>query len=202
MQSWSCCKYSVYLAFLAIHSSRFPPSFAKSVQFPSWGWETFNAARSLSLITLCAISDTWRNDRSSIDAAKEDEKGGAGVGGILSCSFVAIFMLIRQWMGLVGRFACYAVSLLATYSLLSASPPGVSQLRGALDYDEAGFMLQLWHKGICEAWLASTISSTTRLYLLAHDELWDLNFRGCAIARYIVTRRIIVDAVDSEQIFS
>lgn len=112
-------------------------------------------------------------------------------------------MLIRQWMGLVGRFACYtAVSLLAIPCI--PLPPLASPFRplqppppllmfpncewGTLDYDEAGFMLQLWHKGICEAWLGSTMSPTTRLYLriLACDELdGDLNFCGHATPRCI-----------------
>lgn len=174
-------------------------SSAKSVQFPSWGRETFNAARSLSLITLCAISDTWRNDRSSIDAAEEDERRRSRR---RRNSFVPL--LCRNFyadpsMDGARRPLCMLRGISSRHlsPSIRLSPPGVSQLRGALDYDEAGFMLQLWHKGICEAWLASTISSTTRLYLLARDELGDLNFRGCAVARYIVTRRIIVDAVDS-----
>lgn len=191
--------YAVYLAFLA----RYIPRDIFLRASPSRCNFLPEAERHTTPLALCRwllfvpfpTPDETIGRRSTV----RKKTGGAGVGGILSCSFVAIFMLICQWMGFVGRFACYAVSLLATYPLLSVSPPGVfpNCEEGALDYDEAGFMLQLRHKGICEAWLASTISPTTRLYLLACDELGDLNFRGCAIACYIVTRRIIVDAADS-----
>lgn len=67
--------------------------------------------------------------------------------------------------------------------------PGLRHFRtagwGALDYDEAGFMLQPRYKDVRGAWLDSTMPSTTR-FVTACDELdEDLNFRW----RYRASRR-------------